>query len=101
MAGQPEIHSIRISVVDSSTGLDRVRAAARAAGVTGGDLEVVVLYNPPSRRALERIRQVVPEELRWRVHGSMLADQMTQKVREIAREEGVRAHIETQTRTGT
>lgn len=86
-------HQVRIGANDGPPAAERVRLAALSAAKEEQELEVILTYSRPPRRVLDRARQVVPPELRWRVHGAMLVDQVASEVRTVAATAGARVVV--------
>jgi hypothetical protein len=73
--------------------LEAVRRAAWVASRRGARLEIVVRYRPPSLYELNRWRGAAPTELRWRVTGSIAAENLAAEADAVAKEERVSPHI--------
>lgn len=74
--------------------LKTVRVLARQARRMGVPLIVIVAYDPPPARQLERWRNIVPEEFRWRIHGSTVAEELARDAERIGAEVGVEVRTE-------
>ena len=75
------------------SGLDAVRKAAWVACHRKASLEIVVDYRPPPMRALARWQGAAPPELRWRVSGSVSAEDLAAEADAVAAREGVAADV--------
>lgn len=79
--------------LEDRSGLADVRRAAWVACHRRTPLEIVVSYRPPSASALARWRNAAPPELRWRVTGSVSAEDLAAEADAVARREGVSPDI--------
>ena len=84
--------TISVRLADRS-GLDDVRKAAWVAHHRSLGLEIIVDYRPPSLAELVRWRAAAPPELRWRVTGSVCADELAAEADAVAKHEGVAPDI--------
>lgn len=75
--------------LEDRSGLDAVRKAAWVACRRKAALEIVVGYRPPPPRALARWHGAAPPELRWRVTGSVSAENLAAEADAVAKREGV------------
>jgi hypothetical protein len=79
--------------LEDRSGLDAVRKAAWTARRRREPLEIVVRYRPPRARDLARWHRIAPEELRWRVTGSVSAESLAAEADAVAKHEGVAPDI--------
>ncbi len=88
-----EPRSVMSVHLEDRSGLDAVRKAAWVACHRKAALEIVVDYRPPSLHALARWRSASPPELRWRVSGSVSAEDLAAEADAVAKREGVAPHV--------
>ena len=79
--------------LEDHSGLDAVRKAAWVACHRKAALKIVVDYRPPPLRALTRWHGAAPPELRWRVTGSVSAENLAAEANAVAKREGVAPDI--------